>query len=130
MARTPLKPPIRTMRKSELEDATNLHREHVATVKLKCEAEELIQPYNDPVHNPSHYKLFPDLETIDAIRKLLTDEEFRGYCKGSILKYRLRAGKKGSGTTLQDIAKADVYNEWLNETGAKINSDRKPTEPA
>lgn len=67
----------------------------------------------DAVNHPSHYDLFADgsLETVDAIQKLLTPEEYAGYLKGNILKYRLRAGNKDD--TLQDIAKAKKYNEFL-----------------
>jgi len=68
----------------------------------------------DVVNNPNHYKLFPDLEVIEAIEKLLTPEEFRGYKKGNSLKYRLRAGKKDS--IEQDILKAMKYEAWLLET--------------
>ena len=65
----------------------------------------------DVVNNPNHYKLFPDLEVIEAIEKLLTPEEFKGYKKGNSLKYRLRAGKKDS--IEQDISKALKYEAWL-----------------
>jgi len=50
---------------------------------------------------------------IDAIKELLTEEEFRGYLKGNVLKYRLRAGKKDD--VEQDIAKAMRYEAWLND---------------
>jgi hypothetical protein len=49
-------------------------------------------------------------EVIDLIHDYLTPEEFRGYCKGNILKYRLRAGHKGDAT--EDIAKAKQYERW------------------
>lgn len=65
----------------------------------------------DEVHKPQHYKLFPDMEVVDLIREVLTDEEWKGYCKGNILKYRLRAGKKGDG--MRDLAKSNVYDGWL-----------------
>ena len=69
---------------------------------------------DDPVNHPSHYMLFPDLEVVDAIVELLTPEEFVGYCKGNILKYRLRAGKKGGEAKLaEDIKKASIYEGWL-----------------
>jgi len=67
----------------------------------------------DVINNPSHYKLFPDMEVITAIEKVLTKEEYIGYCKGNILKYRLRAGKKDE--VEQEIGKADVYRGWLDE---------------
>ena len=67
---------------------------------------------NDMVHKPKHYQIYPDMEVIDVIKKTLTLEEFVGYCKGNSIKYRLRAGKKDD--ALQDIAKAETYEEFLN----------------
>jgi hypothetical protein len=49
---------------------------------------------------------------IDLIRSELTPEEFRGYCKGNVLKYVTRASKKGGE---QDWAKAERYMTWLFE---------------
>lgn len=69
---------------------------------------------NDPVSKPNHYMLFADgTEAIDVIIKTLTPEEFIGYCKGNVLKYRLRAGKKDA--LEQDIAKANTYARMLDE---------------
>lgn len=68
---------------------------------------------SDVVNNPNHYQLFPETEAIVVIAKSLTDEEFRGYCLGNSLKYRLRAGKKGSAE--EDLAKADKYVELYNK---------------
>jgi hypothetical protein len=68
---------------------------------------------DEEVCNPRHYRLFADgQQAIDIIQGALTPEEFAGYCKGNVLKYRLRAGEKGAGGTgniLKDIAKADWY---------------------
>jgi hypothetical protein len=61
---------------------------------------------SDAVKNPSHYKLFGE-EVIDIMMRTLTETEFKGYIKGNVLKYRLRAGKKGD--TLEDISKAYQY---------------------
>lgn len=67
---------------------------------------------SDAVHKPNHYQLFADgTEAIDVIRAALTPEEFAGYCKGNVLKYRLRAGKKDA--LEQDIAKAETYAQML-----------------
>lgn len=44
----------------------------------------------ETVVSPEHYQLFPDTEVIAIIESSLTKEEFKGYCKGNILKYRLR----------------------------------------
>jgi len=63
----------------------------------------------DKVNKPSHYTS-GDIECIDAIRSALTDEEFRGYCKGNILKYAWREKHKGGDEDLKKIVK---YIEFL-----------------
>lgn len=68
---------------------------------------------SDEINSPSHYMLFPDMEAIDVIKAALTPEEFAGYCKGSALKYRLRAGEKGPAEKC--IAKACWYQNKLRE---------------
>ena len=72
------------------------------------------EPVEDPVNSPSHY-MHGGVETIDIIRSMLTPEEFRGYLKGNILKYRERAMFKGK--TDEDYAKAKKYYDWLMEEG-------------
>jgi hypothetical protein len=62
---------------------------------------------------PMHYQLFPDMEAIAVIREVLTVDEYIGYLKGNILKYRLRAGKKGDALT--DLNKAEDYEIELQE---------------
>lgn len=59
---------------------------------------------NDNVKNPKHYQIIDDIEAIDIIASSMTLEQFKGFCLGSILGYRLRAGKKGD--TNEDIFKA------------------------
>lgn len=54
------------------------------------------------------------VECIDAIRAALTDEEFRGFCKGNIIKYAWRERYKGGDA---DIGKARRYAEYLMEGG-------------
>jgi hypothetical protein len=66
---------------------------------------------SDPVNHPKHYKVFPNMEAIDIIRKVLTEEEFNGYLKGNFLKYRLRAGDKDD--LEQDIAKSNWYRDHV-----------------
>ena len=68
----------------------------------------------DDVNNPQHYMLFPDREVIELMRHELTNAEFRGYLKGNILKYRMRAGKKDD--LEKDIKKALWYERELWET--------------
>lgn len=55
--------------------------------------------------NPDHYKQ-GGVECIDAIEAALTPEEFRGYCKGNIIKYTWRERHKGEAVSL---AKAQWY---------------------
>ncbi len=67
----------------------------------------------DEVNNPKHYKLFPDMEAFDVIKASLSPAELRGYLKGNVLKYRLRAGEKGPAEKC--IAKAEWYKARLFE---------------
>jgi len=55
-----------------------------------------------------HYRQ-GDIECIDAIRAALTDEEWRGFCKGNVLKYTWRERHKGGNETL---VKAQDYLRW------------------
>ena len=75
---------------------------------------ELIEePTTDAINSPSHY-LHGGIETIEVIRMMLTPEEFKGYCKGNIIKYRERAPYKGKEE--EDYAKALKYKEFLEES--------------
>lgn len=72
--------------------------------------------HTDEVHNPDHYKLDGlNIEAVDAIKAVLTDEEFKGWCKGNALKYLMRAGKKDKNKEKQDFAKAGVFISWLTD---------------
>ena len=65
----------------------------------------------DNVNNPSHYKQ-GKIECIEAIQSALTEEEFRGYCKGNALKYIWREKHKGSDESLQ---KAAWYLDYMRQ---------------
>lgn len=66
--------------------------------------------------------LFADgTESFDVIRKTLTSEEYIGFLKGNILKYRLRAGKKGDASIC--IAKSDWYAQKLTESVESMKGD-------
>lgn len=72
--------------------------------------------HTDEVHNPDHYKLDGlNIEAVDVIKAVLTDEEFKGWCKGNALKYFMRAGKKDKNKEKQDFAKAGVFISWLTD---------------
>lgn len=55
------------------------------------------------VNHPAHYNA-GGIECIDAIQAALTPEEFRGYCKGNVLKYCWREKHKGGDESLEKAA--------------------------
>ena len=65
----------------------------------------------DMVNSPPHY-LKGGVECIDMIRAALTDEEFRGYCKGNNIKYVYRERDKGKD---EDLKKARVYLKYIED---------------
>lgn len=82
----------------------------------------MLDPYSEPdviflergepnVNHPQHYK-HGEIETIDVIKMALTAEEFRGFLKGNVLKYELRAPYKHE-TPDEDYQKAKDYYDLL-----------------
>ena len=69
---------------------------------------------DDSVSSPTHYTQ-GNIETIDFIKEKLTEEEFRGYIKGNVLKYISRESLKNGD---DDLQKAEWYLHYLN-TGEK-----------
>ena len=63
----------------------------------------------DVVNHPAHYT-DGSIEAIEAIEAALTNEEFRGYCKGNCIKYIWREKHKG-GT--ESLRKAQWYLDRL-----------------
>ena len=61
------------------------------------------------VDKPTHYTSGA-VECIDAIRSALSPDEFRGFCKGNILKYVWRERLKNGD---EDLKKGAQYMEWL-----------------
>jgi len=67
----------------------------------------------DLINHPPHYTA-GGIETIDVMQAKLTPEQFEGYLRGCIIKYILRAGKKGY--ALDDLKKAQWYlNKLIGE---------------
>jgi len=54
----------------------------------------------DNVNSPPHYTQ-GTVECIEAIQSALTEEEFRGYCKGNAMKYIWRERYKGGDESLE-----------------------------
>ena len=75
---------------------------------------------DDPVSSPSHYQLVlptgEDVEAIDIMRATLGEEGTIAYCRGSALKYLLRAGRKDISPEAQDLRKA----AWFLTYGAQL----------
>ena len=68
----------------------------------------------DLVNNPPHYK--KGIETIKIIRAQLTDQEYKGYLKGTIMKYNTRIGLKGSKQDeVDDAGKLRWYAQELED---------------
>jgi hypothetical protein len=65
----------------------------------------------DNVYNPPHYKQ-GGIECIEAIQAALTEEEFRGYCKGNAMKYIWRERHKGG---KESVEKAAWYLDYMTQ---------------
>jgi hypothetical protein len=74
----------------------------------------------DRVNHPPHYTK-NKIETIEIIKDSLTEEEFRGYIKGNILKYIIRERHKNGD---EDLGKARWY---LNNILDTVNTVEKTT---
>ena len=74
----------------------------------------------DIINNPKHYTV-GGYEALDVIKAKLTPEEYRGYCKGNILKYLMRANYKGHHD--DDIQKAHYYMKEL-DNALEVREDR------
>ena len=66
----------------------------------------------DTINSPLHYNKH-GIECIQAIEAALTDEEFRGYCKGNVFKYTWRENYKNKD---EDLLKAQWYLNKLVTT--------------
>ena len=83
---------------------------------------------NDSVNEPQHYKLDGlGIESIDVIKAVLREDGFKAFCRGSALKYLIRADHKGG---VEDLEKARVYLNWEigMEDRIAIVTDIKQTE--
>lgn len=61
----------------------------------------------------NHYKDMP-IQPWTLMEAVLTHEEFRGFLKGNIIKYSMRAGRKDGS---DDAGKAQHYMQKLKEVG-------------
>jgi hypothetical protein len=67
---------------------------------------------NDNVNKPDHYQ-FDGIEVIQITEQL-------DFCRGNVVKYVCRAGKKSSSNELEDLLKAAWYlQREINRVGTK-----------
>lgn len=85
----------------------------------KSADQDLPQGGADPVNRPAHYTA-GGVETITFVRAKLTPEEFRGFCKGNVLKYVAREAHKGGD---EDLRKAAKYLEFVVGGGQRQSSE-------
>lgn len=72
-----------------------------------------IHPVEDTMH-AKHYRETV-VEPILVMQDFFSHDELIGFLKGNILKYRLRAGHKGTKEEMQaDLDKIRVYEKWLD----------------
>ena len=67
----------------------------------------------EKVNHPEHYGCDTNYECIKVLENWLTKEEMIGFCKGNVIKYLCRQGKKDD--SLQEIKKANWYLNKLTE---------------
>jgi len=69
---------------------------------------DIVQATREQVNHPDHYQLSGELEVIDII-----ESAGLNFSLGNVIKYTLRAGKKGRGNaaTIEDLRKAQWYLE-------------------
>lgn len=92
------------------------YKDKVYILAKHCEILEykaFLEKGSELVHSPKHYSVFDGIEAIEIIASSLTLSEFRGYCFGNLLKYRLRVGKKDD--VKQELGKADKYQELFDK---------------
>lgn len=68
---------------------------------------------DDSVFSPLHYNQ-GSIECIEALRACMSEEEYRGFCRGNVIKYLWRLNDKA--TPQENIKKARWYLDTLQES--------------
>ena len=79
--------------------------------------EDIAIKTEDLVNHPAHYNSGGGVECIEAIESSMSEEEFRGYLKGSCQKYLWRYTYKGA--PVSDLKKCQFYLSRLIENFEK-----------
>ena len=77
---------------------------------------------NDAVNKPAHYNN-GNIECIDYIEQQLTEDEYRGYLLGNIIKYTNRHKKKNG---VEDLRKENWYLDKLTQ---KLDKEENNLDP-
>ena len=84
------------------------------SVENKLKEREPEKPYD--YIKPSHYELYPGMkDTFEIHKSYLTKEEFIGWIKGTILKYKIRIGEKPGEDYKREMDKINVYRQLLHD---------------
>ena len=67
---------------------------------------------HDPIVRPGHYSGTHGIECLEAIRNMLTPEQYVGFLRGNQLKYLWRFSRKNG---VEDLQKANQLGQWLLE---------------
>lgn len=78
---------------------------------------------SENVNHPKHYGGDTEYECIKVLKAWLTPEEFTGFCKGNVIKYLCRSGKKDE--VLQEAQKAEWYLNKMVEVLKGDNNEQK-----
>lgn len=73
--------------------------------------------------NPSHYQVAGIPEAIDIMKHLMTQEQFKGFLWGNIIKYAYRYGRKGD--EHDTAGKIEWYANRLKEVCAEEKKEQK-----
>jgi hypothetical protein len=84
----------------------------------KPASDQVEQPANDPVNNPSHYTQ-SGIQCDDAIRAMLGPEGYEFYVRGTMTAYLWRLPHKGQ--AVLDAGKIRRYSDWLLEIVNQIH---------
>ena len=101
-------------------------------------SEDWLEPYQDEEEAlDKHYQT--KIQPIEVMEANMTPEEFQGFCKGNIIKYVCRCGKKDN--PVHEVSKIIQYANWLlsslkgedivvthTEEGGKDDSTQEETE--
>lgn len=95
------------------DDLVTVHESRLKPVYIYHQDEE-----KDTQEDTAHDKHYREavVEPILVMQALFSHDEFIGFLKGNILKYRLRAGHKGGAEEMKaDLDKIHVYEEWIEK---------------